>query len=235
MKRVAKFLLLTFLLLMVVVIYPVLAVTYNEFVSNYPVEDIYEVSVPFSTHSSVAVGYVDVYRVYLNQGQSVTVSVAPLTSYGSGSDPDIYVFRSSDGQLVTESVGVGADTVGFTVTQSGYYLICVHGFDGPNGRCYYSISIQSSGSQLSPSQPVGPAPQPAPQLPFNIGQITQIFNAIVNNFVGLINVIFSGIHQYIITPIFQVFQAIINGVRTAIQTIAQGVENVLRAVFGGGS
>jgi hypothetical protein len=104
----------------------------------------------------VASGQVRVYRQYVAAGQTLNVTVTPLSG-----DPDLYIWPPTGGTPAWVSNGVGVEQLSIPVAESGTYQIEVYGYSAAE----YSISIAVTGAAAgqevaAPSTPFGRADKP---------------------------------------------------------------------------
>jgi beta propeller repeat protein len=97
----------------------------------------------------------DWYKVYLNNGESISVTIQFIHSNG---DLELILYDTDAFTVLDSSTGGGnSETVGTTVTASGYYYIYVYGFSSPHNEYDMSISITIGGNS-DPFIPSNPSP-----------------------------------------------------------------------------
>ena len=125
-------------------------------------EDIYSISLPYSTTDTVVEEHSDAFRFTAPYSGQIQVELTPLSPYD---DPDLYVFDMTTGSSVASSyAGAGrTDRATFSVVAGHSYEVRVYGFDAGGGDMLipYRISIRYTTSTVTTPTPT-PAPTPAP-------------------------------------------------------------------------
>jgi hypothetical protein len=101
---------------------------------------------PPSDH--VAMGQVRIYRQYVEAGQTLSVTVTPISG-----DPDLYVWPPTEGSPAwVSNNSTGVDQLGIVATVSGTYQIEVYGYS--EAEYAISISVSEGGARLATEEQV---------------------------------------------------------------------------------